>query len=263
MARGTRLLVLTTLTLAVLVAPVALPRIPQSSAYHDFADHRAFLGLPNFLDVVSNAPLFLVAALGLLYLWRQWRQKTPAGFRRRGEVLPYAVFFAALALTAAGSAYYHLAPDNQRLVWDRLPLSLLFMSFLAAVIAERISVKAALLLLLPLLAAGINSVLYWHYTELAGAGDLRLYLIVQGYPLLAVPLIFLLFAGRYTHGADLLGVVGLYALAKAFELIDSQVFSLGSLVSGHTLKHGAAAAAAYWLLRMLRRRQPLPDPRFP
>ena len=42
----------------------------------------------------------------------------------------------------------------------------------------------------------------------------------------------------------------MYALAKTFEALDPQIFALGGVVSGHTLKHLAAAAAAAWLLRV-------------
>jgi hypothetical protein len=52
-------------------------------------------------------------------------------------------------------------------------------------------------------------------------------------------------------------VVGFYVLAKILETADRQVFGLGRIVSGHTLKHLAAAAAGYWILRMLQKRTPL------
>ncbi len=54
-----------------------------------------------------------------------------------------------------------------------------------------------------------------------------------------------------------MGVVALYAVAKVSELLDAKIFALGQVVSGHALKHLVAAIAAYWILRMLRRRHPL------
>jgi hypothetical protein len=39
----------------------------------------------------------------------------------------YLVMFAGLSLTAFGSGYYHLAPDNARLVWDRIAIMMVFM----------------------------------------------------------------------------------------------------------------------------------------
>jgi hypothetical protein len=85
---------------------------------------------------------------------------------------------------------------------------------------------------------------------------LRFYAAVQVYSALAL-LLALLFPPRYTRGSDLAAVVGFYALAKVLEILDKPIFSLGHIVSGHTLKHLAAATAAYWILRMLQKSRPL------
>ena len=243
------------LALTAIAIVLALPSIPQDSSYHDFADRRGWLAIPNFLDVVSNLPFVLVGILGLSFLWRQ--RQTSGFFVESSEQWPYAVLFLGVALTGVGSAYYHLAPDNARLTWDRLPMTLIFTSFFAAVIAERISLKAGLRSLLPLVGLGIGSVIYWHLSELGGAGDLRPYILVQFYPLLAIPLLALLFPPRYTRSMDLLIVAVIYAAAKVFERLDAAIFSLGRIASGHTLKHLLAATAAYWILRMLQKRHPL------
>jgi hypothetical protein len=136
-------------------------------------------------------------------------------------------------------------------------MTIAFTALPAGILAERISIKAGLLSLVPLLAAGIGSVAYWEVTELGGRGDLRPYAIVQFYPVLAIPLIMFLFPPKYTRSADLLWAATLYALAKAFEALDTQIFGLGQNVSGHTLKHLAAALAVYVILRMLQKRQAL------
>ena len=114
------------------------------------------------------------------------------------------MFFGSLLLTGLGSAYYHWAPDNERLAWDRLPLAITLMGLLDATVVERVSVRAGLRLLLPLVGLAIVSVGYWHLTEQRGAGDLRLYALVQFYPLLAIPLMLWLLPPRYTRGGDLL-----------------------------------------------------------
>jgi hypothetical protein len=178
-------------------------------------------------------------------------------FLDRSERWPYVIFFLGVALVSFGSTYYHLAPDNARLVWDRLPMALAFMSFLAAMVSERVSLRTGLVLLPALLALGIGSVLSWHWSELAGRGDLRLYGFVQFYPAVSVLLLVLLFPPRYTRTGDLVGIAGFYAMAKVFEVSDREIFALGGLVSGHTLKHLAAALATYWVLRMLKLRSPL------
>jgi hypothetical protein len=165
--------------------------------------------------------------------------------------------FLGLFLTAFGSSYYHWAPDNARLVWDRLPMTLVFMPLVAAMIAERISLRAGLWLLPVLTALGAGSVWQWYASEQRGAGDLRMYAAVQIYALVVL-LVALLLQPAYTRSTDLVWVVGFYALAKILETGDRQIFALsGHTLSGHTLKHLAAAMAGYWMLRMLRRREPL------
>jgi hypothetical protein len=243
------------LLLAVVIGAAALlaKRTPQPLSYHQFADRRSWLGVPNFGDVASNI-LFLAAGLwGLLFLgWESSRQR----FIEARERWTYFLMFFGLLLTAFGSAYYHLAPDNARLVWDRLPMTLVFMPLVAALIAERVNVTLGLWLLPILIAVGVGSVLQWHFSEQQGAGDLRFYAAVQLYALLAL-LAALLLPPRYSRGSDLLVVAGLYVLAKVSETADRPIFSWGHLMSGHTLKHLAAGAAGFSILRMLERRRPI------
>ena len=172
------------------------------------------------------------------------------------ERWPYAILALGVTLTCFGSAYYHLAPDNARLVWDRLPMTLGFMSLLSAMLMERVDLRGGLIALGPLLFLGLASVAQWYGSELHGAGDLRLYLMVQLYSLVLILLIVWLFPARYTRGLDLLLAMGFYILAKTFEVLDRQIFSVGHIVSGHTLKHLAAALGVYWVFHMLARRHP-------
>jgi len=230
-----------------------VPPIPQDPAYHRLADSRSWLGIPNALNVLSNAGFVLVGALGLGFL--RDRGATARAFREPGERWPYTVFFAGLLLTGLGSAYYHWTPGNPRLAWDRLPLAITLTGLLDAVIAERVGVRAALRLLGPLVALAALSVGYWALTEQRGVGDLRPYALVQFYPLVAVPLMIWLLPPRYTGSAGLLAAAGIYALAKLPELADAWILSTTRVVSGHTLKHVLAAVAGYSVLRMLRDRQ--------
>ena len=232
-----------------------LPPIQQPQWYHMFADQRTFFGIPNFNDVVSNLPFAVVGLWGLAFLLRSDNQRR-THFLDNRERWPYFVAFAGLLLTAFGSAYYHLRPRNETLVWDRLPMTLVFMSLLAAIVAERISLRAGFWLLPILLAVGVVSVLQWRVSELRGAGDLRFYAAVQVYAVVFL-LIALLLPWRYTRGWDLAIIVGFYVLAKTLEALDRPIFELGHIVSGHTLKHLAAACAGYWILRMLLKRRPV------
>lgn len=232
-----------------------LPPIPQPQAYHNFADHRGWLGIPNFGDVASNLPFALVGLAGLIFLFGPSAEI----YADPRERFPYTVMFAGLILTAFGSGYYHLAPDNARLVWDRIPIMIVFMALLSAVLMERVSVLAGLALFPVLQLVGIASVLAWRAGELRGHGDLRFYAAVQVYAIVVL-LLALLFPPRYTRGSDFAVVVGLYVLAKILEESDREVFALEHFVSGHTLKHLAAAAAGYWILRMLKKRSPIHPP---
>ena len=223
---------LVALTVLCIVAALVAPALPQPGAYHAFADQRGAFGIPNFSDVVSNAG-FLIAGLAGLAIVLGGRTR----FEFASERWPWIVFFAGLVLTAFGSAYYHLAPDNARLFWDRLPITIALMALLSSQIVERIGVRVGVALLVPMLVIGAATVVYWRATELAGAGNLMPYVILQGYTVLIMLWLALALPSRYTRGADILWIFGWYVLAKVFETLDAQVFAIGNVVSGHTLKH--------------------------
>ena len=238
-------------TAAVAAIGVALlPRIPQDPAYHLFADARTILGVPAGLNVLSNLTFALVALVGLRLL-----RPGGATVRERGEQWAWRVFFVGVGLTSLGSAWYHLAPSNGTLVWDRLPMAVAFLGLLAATLAERVDPELGGQLLGPMVLAGIGGVLFWAATEHAGRGDLRPYVLVQFFPLIAIPLVLVLYRPRYSHGWLYLVALGLYALAKVAELADVEIFRVTGWLSGHTLKHLLAAAAVGTLAAMLARRR--------
>lgn len=250
-----RLALLTLALLALFAVLASLPAIPQPESYHAFADRRACLGVPNCQDVLSNAALLLAGLAGTFWLGR--KRPGVAGVEAAG----YRLFFFAIALTGIGSAYYHWAPDHHTLFWDRLPMGLAFMALLAAVVAERLGARAGRLALVLLPLLGMASVLAWYLSELGGAGDLRPYLAMQAGGALAIVLLVALFPPRHDRGRDIPLALGIYGLALLCDkLLDQPLFDLGGVVSGHTLKHLLAAGAVLVLLRMLRRRVPLPDP---
>jgi hypothetical protein len=232
------------------------PAMVQSQDYHLFADARGLLAVENAADTLSNLAFLLVGALGLAFLWRERIAGGTDRFSSPQEMRPYWVFFAGVALTSAGSAYYHLAPDDARLVWDRLPMTIAFMSLLAALVSERISVRGGNLLLVPLVILGIASVAYWRWRALAGVENLRPYIAVQFGSIAVILAIALLYRSRYTHGAVIFAVAAAYGVAKVVESLDREIYALGDWVSGHTLKHLAAAAGVYLLLKSLERRAP-------
>ena len=237
------------LTVLAVLAAVLAPPMPQWLSYHDFADGREMLGVPNFLNVGSNAAFLVVGVIGL-YVTLSKR----ARFEFTVERWPYVVFFLGVLFTAAGSGYYHLAPDNTRLFWDRLPMTVAFMGLISSQIVDRISIRAGIALLLPMLLVGAASVIYWRVTENAGAGNVMPYGILQGYSVVMLLAITALVPSRYTLGNYLYWVFAWYVASKLLETFDRGVFGLGHLVSGHTLKHLAAAVAGIPVFLMLMRR---------
>ena len=134
------------------------------------------------------------------------------------------------------------------------------MALFALILAERVHYWAGIALFIPLVILGGASVVYWHVSEGWGEGDLRPYLLVQLYPLVAIPIILVLFRARFTLTQDLYAALCCYLVAKALELLDRQVYSQGQIVSGHTLKHLVAALGPYFILHMIQRRRRLPKP---
>lgn len=248
-----RLWLLGLLAAAVVVAVGVLPPLAEPHVFRSLVDDRMFLGIPNFLNVVSNAALLIVGVWGLYFL--PWDARQPGAFAHPAERWPYLACFLSVALASVGSTYYHLAPDDSRLMWDRLPISMGFMGLLSAVVVERISLKAGLRALVPLMLIGASSVIYWRWSALRGTEDILPYAAVQYGAIAAIVVVALLFPTRYSRGRDLFGVVAIYAVAKAAEVLDAQIYALGEVFSGHTLKHLLAAAAVWWLLRMLKLRR--------
>jgi len=239
-------LLLTVLVAGTIAAFVADP-VAQDLAYHLFADRRSMFGIPNFLDVISNLPFAIVGAAGLYFVSRD--AAIPS------NRLAWHIFFVGVFLTAFGSGYYHLAPGNDTLVWDRLPMTIAFMSFVAIVAGEYLSEALAKRLLLPLLVAGAASVFYWAHTEALGRGDLRAYALVQFLPMLLIPMVVLLYRDRSDLGPYVGLMIVFYIAAKLLEFFDAAVFAAGGIVSGHSLKHVFAAMAPAGLLYGLRQRR--------
>ena len=231
---------------AVIVAILA-PRIPQDPLYHQFADQNIYFSIPNALNVLTN--LFFAWA-GIEGLYRLLRQES---LRIIHALYPaYLSFFVALVLIALGSGYYHWLPDNQALFWDRLPMTIAFTSFLAILLAERISISLARTLFPVLIIAGISSIIYWHLSEQQGQGDLRPYALVQFLPMLLCPLVLLLFKSRYTRSNDIWWLFAWYLVAKICEALDTELLNALGVISGHSLKHIAASIGCLVFLRHLR-----------
>lgn len=226
--------------------------IDQIAHYHAFADRRTWFGIANAADVLSNLGFGIVGVFGMHLLWRS---RFDPGMQP--GLAGYGLFFVALFLTAFGSSWYHLSPDNARLVWDRLPIALACGGLLAAVWRETTGGGRWLFLWLAVVA--VASVAWWRHTDLQGMGDLRPYLLLQLLPLVLIPLLQYQ-ARRPVSERMAFGVaIGLYVVAKVFELTDHAVLDAVGVISGHTLKHLfaslAAAVLAWHLLSRSKDRQ--------
>lgn len=234
---------------AVVLVPLVLiltrPTIPQDLAFHAFADDRAWWGIPSFQNVVSNLPFLLIGAAGLLVC---------SGSAPTGATRSWVVFFFGVALVSLGSAWYHWAPDNKTLVWDRLPIVIAFMGLFSALVSEQLGTRVERAILAPAVALGIASVAWWAYAD-----DLRVYVWCQAAPLLAIVFVLIAYPRKYTHRAYLAYALAAYLLAKVAEFQDREVYALtAQAMSGHTLKHLLAALGIFFIYLMLRRRKQIP-----
>jgi hypothetical protein len=129
-------------------------------------------------------------------------------------------------------------------------MAIVFMTLLTVTVGERVNSRVGRFLLGPLLAIGVVSLLVWRNT-----GDLRLYGLVQFYPMLALPLMLILFPPRYTGTAGIWSMIGIYALAKLLEASDQSLWNAAAPLSGHPWKHVAGAAAMLLYVETIGRRK--------
>lgn len=217
------------LVIALALAMIAHGPITQPAAYHAFADARTSLGVPRAADVLSNIPFAIIGAWALA---------------RHRASMSWTVFDASVVLVALGSAYYHLSPDDARLVWDRLPITLVCAALLAAMYEDTALHKPSNARLVALCAAGAASVAWWRAT-----GDLRPYLLLQAAPVFVVPL-WQWRGGAPAHARALYGLaIAAEVGAKICEALDRRIFEATAVLSGHTLKHLLAALGIYLVVR--------------
>jgi hypothetical protein len=239
------------ISLLAVTAIFLMPPIAQDPAYHEFTDQRKLLGIPNFWNVFSNLAFPLVAIHGL------------SRASRLDPAVPqfnYRLICVAVLLVGAGSACYHWAPSNETLVWDRLPMTIAFMSLTAMMLGERVSERLGRVSLWPLLIAGAGSVFYWAWTEQLGVGDLRPYGLVQFLPMLLLPLLLLMYPQRYVRNGLAWAALAGYGLAKVAEHFDAGIYQALGWISGHALKHLIAALAIWWFILAIQERPAGQDP---
>ncbi|MBC3807207.1 hypothetical protein H8K52_07590 [Undibacterium seohonense] len=220
--------------------------IQQYADYHVFADTSAYWTIPNALDVLSNLAFAVIGLLGLFASRAYFHQRSS---RRHPKDYAYLCFVLSIFATSVGSTFYHLAPDDARLFWDRLPIALACATLIAAVRTECFDQEllAARRDLIALIAFATASVLWWQQS-----GDLRPYLALQLMAIILIPLWQGIYAApkrtRWIYAA----AIACYVLAKVCEIGDAAILLHTGLLSGHTIKHLLASAAAaliiwHWL----------------
>ena len=230
----------------------------RTPVYNVFADQVTCLGIPNFTNVASNAAFVLAGVWALVWFWTERSRLLGTRFRTRTELALYVSFFAVAILVGIGSGYYHWAPTNATLFWDRCPMTFAAAALTGAFLAERVDGKAgvavavALALLLP------ATLVYWRLSEAAGAENLWPYIAGFYGSLGLATLVLILFPSPYTHGNQAFVAIAWFALAMPFDkLLDGWVYSLGGVMGGHAVKHLLAGLAMFWLFWfMLRVRLP-------
>lgn len=218
------------LALAVVIAWWIGP-VPQDPAYHQFADSRACGPLPNCLNVLSNLAFLVVGGVGLRRV-DGWSGKLRPAMK---------VFWWGVLLVAPGSVWYHWAPDDARLVWDRLPMTGAFMGLFAAVLLDRLHLRPWILP--PLVGVGLASIGVWLLS-----GDLRLYGLVQFLPMALMVVVLIQHPQGEIPAGALIWALGWYVAAKLAEWLDGEILAWTGLLSGHSLKHllAALATARLW-----------------
>jgi len=235
MYRSVILVALTAFTVGMLIY---LGPYPQDPMYHLFADTEPHWGIPNFLNVMSNLAFLFVGCWGLT--------KAGSGIVGQNYNKPYVIFSLGVILTTFGSGWYHLAPSNGSLIWDRLPMTISFMSLFSLILWDFVDEKWGKAIFIPALVFGIFSIGYWQTT-----GDLRPYIFVQFLPLLLIPVILILYFPKYGHRVSLIWALVFYGAAKGAEYFDHQMYEIfGTNLSGHSIKHILAAIGSYYVLKV-------------
>ena len=241
---GLRYFSLLAVPLLILAVLYFLGPISQPASYHDFADQRVLWQVPNYGDVASNLAYLIFGIIGLIYC---------ANVQPPGAFYSWLAFFFGVTLVGVGSAYYHWAPTDESLIWDRLPMTVAFMAVYIALMSEFVARRIETFFLIPALVLGLGSVVFW-----AATGDLRLYFGRQALVFASAIIILASFQSVFGGKGYLVTAFGCYALGVIAEQFDHEIFSFtGHVVSGQTLKHILTGLTPIWVFLALRARQDL------
>ncbi|KAG0500525.1 hypothetical protein HPP92_000597 [Vanilla planifolia] len=241
--RENRLRLCGAIALVGLILMVITPRIPHSPTHHFFADMRNFLGVPNTLNVLTTYPFLLIGVPGLVLCV----SGSCFSISLKGELWGWVLFYSGIAAAAYGSAYYHLKPDDDRIIWDRLPMMVSTISLLSNLVIERVDEWAGISCLASLLMLVFVSAAYERTFD-----DLRLCMIFHFIPYIIIPVLVFLFPPKYTHSTYWFWATGFYLISRFESLADMKVYNVDRyLISGHSLEHLCLAMVPFILTVML------------
>ena len=223
--------------------------IPQIAKYSDFIDKRNIFGIPNFYNVISNIPFLFVGIYAFVLL-----KKDKLSYQYKIKFIYYTMSLGVVGVFF-GSSYFHLDENNQTLFFDRLPMVIIFMSIFSIVISEFVHLEIGKKLFPYLLFIGLASITYWIVGELNGAGDLRLYGLVQFLPMLIIPIILLSFQNKSHKVSAYWYLLFAYIFAKVFEFFDACVFKYTSIISGHSIKHFVSALGILMFFQTIKKQK--------
>ncbi|KAI4337141.1 hypothetical protein L6164_015590 [Bauhinia variegata] len=205
------------------------PRIPRSAKHHQYVDMRNLLGVPNTLNVITNFPFLVVGVLGFVFALEGGLFSTSS----KAEAWAWILFYAGTAGMAFGSAYYHLKPDDNRVLWDTLPIMVAYSALLSSLLIERMGQRTGLCCMFLLLLAALLFVAYERIYN-----DIRFCMIFQLILPVAIPGVAFSYHSIYTHSSYWFWSTGIYLLAKFEAVADRKLYQLNNFtISGHSLEH--------------------------
>lgn len=226
----------------VVLALIVVGKIEQDQHYHEFADEYPLFGIPNALNVLSNIPFTVIGIIGLFNF-----RKMAANQKELSWIALW--MFLGFTLIGFGSAYYHIDPTSKTLIWDRLPMTMVFMSLFSLILGPCYDERLQGRIFLILAGFGLLSVGLWAITD-----DLRPYIMVQFIPLVFTPFILIASPRRWPNAKHLWFAVFWYVGAKFCEFFDETIMIELGIISGHTLKHLLAFMAMVNLYSYVKKR---------
>lgn len=237
LGRRCALILLVSMTLAVMMGLLAWGPVPLSAQVHRHADERSLLDMPGATNVWVNLVMFAAGAWG----WCATRaSRWPAQLRT-----PWQLFHLCAMLSALASGLYHSGTGDALFVLTHVFTAAGFMMLTLGMLAERVHSRFGSLMACVLVLSGIamtGLVMLFGPSGQNGL-DMRPLLLQEVIPVLVIPAGILSLPGRFTQAFDWVVVLTLYALAKLLESSDALVPEMSGWISGHTLMHLMLATA--------------------